>query len=90
MSSCLLSPVKTEKQIFENSMPEDDPNCNSDVIKEDYKQKDFSKPRWGPNHAGAKELASLYTRGMWEKKKKIFCFFSLYCFVTPATLKHVI
>lgn len=89
MSSCLLSPVKTEKQIFENSMPEDDPNCNSDVIKEDYKQKDFSKPRWGPNHAGAKELASLYTRGMWEKKKNLL-FFPLYCFVTPATLKHVI
>lgn len=39
-------------------MPEDDPNCNSDVIKEDD-----SKPRWGPNHAGAKELAGLYTRG---------------------------
>ncbi|GFW37352.1 plasmanylethanolamine desaturase [Trichonephila clavipes] len=63
MSSCLLSPVKTEKQIFEDSMPEDDPNCNSDVIKEDFKQEDFTKPRWGPNHAGAKELASLYTRG---------------------------
>ncbi|PRD28582.1 UNVERIFIED_CONTAM: transmembrane protein [Trichonephila clavipes] len=62
MSSCLLSPVKTEKQIFEDSMPEDDPNCNSDVIKEDFKQEDFTKPRWGPNHAGAKELASLYTR----------------------------
>ncbi|GIY06536.1 plasmanylethanolamine desaturase [Caerostris extrusa] len=64
MSSCLLSPVKTEKQIFEDSMPEDDPNCNSDVIKEDFKQEDFTKPRWGPNHAGAKELASLYTRSM--------------------------
>ncbi|KAG8198172.1 hypothetical protein JTE90_006921 [Oedothorax gibbosus] len=63
MASALLSPVKTEKQIFENSMPEDDPNCNSDVIKEDLEQEDFSKPRWGPNHAGAKELAGLYTRG---------------------------
>lgn len=41
-------------------MPEDDPNSNSDVIKED---KYYTKARWGPNHAGAKELASLYTRG---------------------------
>lgn len=71
MSSCLLSPVKTEKQIFENSMPEDDPNCNSDVIKEDFTEEDFSKPRWGPNHAGAKELASLYTRG--KRIQEIIC-----------------
>lgn len=60
MACHLLPPVKSEKQILENSMPEDDPNSNSDVIKED---KYYTKARWGPNHAGAKELASLYTRG---------------------------
>ena len=50
-------PVKTEQQIQQDSMPEDDPNSNCDVIQLE------AKPRWGPNHVGAKELASLYTRG---------------------------
>ncbi|XP_076339586.1 plasmanylethanolamine desaturase 1-like isoform X2 [Tachypleus tridentatus] len=59
MMDCkILHPVKTEKQIMENSMPEDDPNCNSDTH-----QENSGIRRWGPNHAGAKELASYYTKG---------------------------
>ena len=36
-------------------MLEDDPNSNESVSSD--------KPRWGPQHAGAKELASQYTMG---------------------------
>uniref|UniRef100_T1JP96 Lipid desaturase domain-containing protein n=1 Tax=Strigamia maritima TaxID=126957 RepID=T1JP96_STRMM len=61
MASQLLSPVKTEKQIFENSMPEDDPNSNSTVNSTEIME-DEIKLRWGPHHAGAKELANLYSR----------------------------
>lgn len=59
MASNFLAPVKTEKQIFENSMLEDDPNANSSVSQEEY-----TKPRWGPHHKGAQELANLYSGGM--------------------------
>lgn len=48
----LAAPVKTQRQIYENSMLEDDPNANS--------------IRWGPNHKGAQELASLYSSGMFH------------------------
>lgn len=58
MVSRFLEPVKTEEQIYSNSMPEDDPNSNVQVT-----ETDRAKPRWGPNHAGAKELAGLYTTG---------------------------
>ena len=54
----LIAPVITEEQIFHNSMLEDDPNDNSATNEE---QK--TKPRWGPNHKGAQELASLYSKG---------------------------
>ncbi|RWS01378.1 hypothetical protein B4U79_07663, partial [Dinothrombium tinctorium] len=37
-------------------MPEEDPNRNVCLVDAD------NKPRWGPNHAGARELASLYTK----------------------------
>lgn len=40
------TPVKTEQQILENSMSEDDPNANS-ISK--IKQKAIAA-RWGPNH----------------------------------------
>ncbi|KAK9510682.1 hypothetical protein O3M35_005418 [Rhynocoris fuscipes] len=39
-------------------MLEDDPNANSSV-----KTEDIISPRWGPNHKGAQELATLYSRG---------------------------
>ncbi|XP_076304729.1 plasmanylethanolamine desaturase 1-like [Tachypleus tridentatus] len=63
MNCKLIQPVKSEKQIWENSMPEDDPNSNSDTL-----QESSVIPRWGPNHAGAKELASYYTKGCYFEK----------------------
>lgn len=59
MATKILAPVKTDRQIYENSMLEDDPNANS-VIKS-YQDKNI--PRWGPNHKGAQELANLYSTG---------------------------
>lgn len=47
--------VKKEDEILMKSMLEDDPNSNESVVTE--------KPRWGPQHAGAKELAGQYTMG---------------------------
>ncbi|XP_067007447.2 plasmanylethanolamine desaturase 1 [Anabrus simplex] len=58
MATNFLAPVKTEQQIFENSMLEDDPNANSAVTHEEK-----IKPRWGPHHKGAQELANLYSTG---------------------------
>lgn len=49
--------AKSEEQILRYSMLEDDPNSNSLFAEKER------KPRWGPQHAGAKELASLYTKG---------------------------
>lgn len=56
----LLAPVKTERQILENSMLEDDPNANCSVAEP---QEVVAGPRWGPQHRGAQELANLYSRG---------------------------
>ena len=58
MAACVLSPVKTEAQILHNSMLEEDPNDNSATNEEEK-----MKPRWGPYHKGAKELAGLYSTG---------------------------
>lgn len=41
--------------VAKNSMPEDDPNGNT--------LHDAHEIRWGPQHAGAKLLASQYTQG---------------------------
>lgn len=60
MATNFLAPVKTERQIYENSMLEDDPNANSVVP---TSTEDRNAPRWGPNHKGAQELARLYSRG---------------------------
>lgn len=58
MATTLLAPVKTERQIFEHSMSEDDPNANTQPPSEVGPM-----PRWGPQHRGAKELAELYSPG---------------------------
>lgn len=65
MASNFLAPVKTDQQIYENSMLEDDPNANSAVTHEEK-----IKPRWGPHHKGAQELANLYSTGIFLKKLK--------------------
>ncbi|XP_063585997.1 plasmanylethanolamine desaturase 1-like [Penaeus indicus] len=66
MATSVLSPVKTEDQILQDSMLEDDPNDNSATNEEEK-----TKPRWGPYHKGAKELASLYSKG--KRMQEIIC-----------------
>uniref|UniRef100_A0A336LYN7 CSON008494 protein n=1 Tax=Culicoides sonorensis TaxID=179676 RepID=A0A336LYN7_CULSO len=63
----LTTPVKTEQQILENSMSEDDPNANSTSK---VQQRD-RVARWGPNHKGAQELAQLYSKG--KRCQEIIC-----------------
>lgn len=63
MATKILAPVKTEQDILENSMLEDDPNANSASTP----PKGKTKPRWGPQHKGAQELANLYSTGNLEK-----------------------
>ncbi|CAH0726679.1 unnamed protein product, partial [Brenthis ino] len=58
MATTLLAPVKTEREILEHSMSEDDPNANIQLRSEVGNQ-----PRWGPQHRGAQELAELYSPG---------------------------
>lgn len=63
----LQPPVKTDKQILENSMLEDDPNANTDHV--DAELTTVDHPRWGPQHKGAQELANLYSPGkhiLWQ------------------------
>lgn len=55
----------TERHILENSMLEDDPNENSALTQEER-----NRPRWGPHHKGAQELAKLYSTG--EQKRLDF------------------
>jgi len=51
-----LTDLSTEDILVDkNSMPEDDPNGNT--------LHDAHEIRWGPQHAGAKLLASQYTAG---------------------------
>lgn len=60
--------MKTEKEILEHSMFEDDPNANcqlkttKDAIN-NPKNDTNSSVRWGPQHKGAQELANLYSPG---------------------------
>ena len=50
---------KTEHEILQYSMTEEDPNGNAAAVET---QAD-TKARWGHQHAGARELAAGYTRG---------------------------
>ncbi len=52
-----MATAKTEYEIMRDSMPEDDINQNSSI------PTTARTPRWGPQHAGAQELASGYTNG---------------------------
>lgn len=58
------NPVKTDQQILENSMTEDDPNGNCQASTESASA-NCTAPRWGPEHKGAKELANLYSPGLY-------------------------
>lgn len=49
--------MEFDEQVLRNSMPEHEENGNNE-----FNQNEM-KPRWGPQHAGAKELASQYTAG---------------------------
>lgn len=51
------APVKTNQEIYENSMLEDDPNANTQLKRESV------DPRWGPKHKGAQILANFYSTG---------------------------
>ncbi|KFB53783.1 ubiquitin-conjugating enzyme variant [Anopheles sinensis] len=69
-SSCSHTPVKTDQEILQNSMLEDDPNSNTILATPPGKEADDSgrttdekRPRWGPQHKGAQELAKLYSSG---------------------------
>ncbi|XP_018010972.1 plasmanylethanolamine desaturase [Hyalella azteca] len=55
-----------EECLFSNSMLEDDPNDNSATNEEEK-----IKPRWGPGHKGAQELAGLYSRG--KRIQEVVC-----------------
>lgn len=63
MATNLLAPVKTEQEILENSMLEDDPNANCAIVTNSITQQEQIGPRWGPQHKGAQELANLYSKG---------------------------
>ncbi|KAI0228036.1 Transmembrane protein 189 [Lamellibrachia satsuma] len=52
---CIAMGRKSEEEIFRNSMAEDDPNQNNPAAATE------KLPRWGPQHAGAQELAAGYT-----------------------------
>lgn len=47
--------MKTDQEIFESSMAEDDPRVTE--------QDSLDSKRWGRNHKGAKILANFYSRG---------------------------
>jgi hypothetical protein len=53
-------PVKTDQEIIESSMAEDDPNC---ISEEDDEEMNPENPRWGRKHKGAQILANFYSRG---------------------------
>ncbi|XP_029727181.1 plasmanylethanolamine desaturase 1 isoform X1 [Aedes albopictus] len=82
----LKTPVKTDQDILENSMLEDDPNSNTILSTEascgaidangkclDGRDSLAKRPRWGPQHKGAQELAKLYSSG--KRTQEIICIY---------------
>lgn len=54
------APVKTNQEIYENSMLEDDPNANTQLK---VKSTQAKARVWGPKHKGAQTLANFYSSG---------------------------
>jgi ubiquitin-conjugating enzyme E2 variant len=67
----MASDLGLSETVLRNSMSEHELNGNNQFNQEEV------KPRWGPQHAGAKELASQYTAGMLTCK--LSCFMCLCC-----------
>lgn len=75
--------IKTEQEIINYSMTEDDPNQNSGSTTAQTE----NKPRWGPQHAGAKYLASQYTAG---KRAQEIIGLSISLFLLVFNIYHMI
>ncbi|XP_069963048.1 plasmanylethanolamine desaturase 1 isoform X2 [Bactrocera oleae] len=65
-------PLKSDQEIMENSMLEEDPNGNSAL--EQVFNTEKNSPRWGPQHKGAQELAKLYGPG--KRLQEIVCVYT--------------
>jgi hypothetical protein len=51
-----------QEKLAMDTMPEDDPNGNVNTLMGE------AKSRWGPKHAGAQKLASMYSTSKIDKK----------------------